>query len=135
MGPSHSADDHNLRSMSSPLVSFPPITFGVFLFLSILISSRASSSLVFCPLTSPFGQQLYLGNVASSSSHSGLTKTSCAVECFRSSVCRCFNYNSSSTDCDLFDSVRSSPTGLVDQTGFTAAFQVSQSVSPDSVTL
>ena len=73
-----------------------------------LVVARIS---VFCPVTSPAGELVYVisdvtsvNSLDQSQSIDGLTKTQCAAKCLFSTTtnCRCFNYNLTSNNCQLF---------------------------------
>jgi hypothetical protein len=82
----------------------------------------------FTPITSPMGDSVYFIDNPTNVVF-GLTLTGCASECmFYSSIrggsssCRCFNYDSSTSNCSLFTS---EPTKFaIDPNGHNTAYQV-----------
>lgn len=77
----------------------------------------------FCPVRSLSNELVFIEDRPTSSMF-GLTKTECAAKCrfISEDSCRCFNYNSSSMNCSLFNF---EPTQYdVDPGGTTVAFQV-----------
>jgi hypothetical protein len=75
----------------------------------------------FCPVVSPSDELIYITDEPSAV-FSSIKKTGCADKCMQyNGVCRCFNYNETSSHCSIFNF---EPTNYaVDP--FTTAYQVS----------
>lgn len=114
------------ESMETMSIHCRFIFCGLFLVINRLTS--VTSLTAFCPVVSPFDENIFITD-QSNQSLADQTKTQCALKCrlitsqnSAGDACRYFNYNSTSMNCSLFNY---EPTKYaVDSSGYTITYQV-----------
>jgi hypothetical protein len=103
------------------------------LLLSLLATYGSVAMPIYCPVRSPVGQLVYFAD-RPSTVRVGLSLTQCTIQCAHcqsfdncDSSCRCFNYNSVTTNCSLFY-FEPNTTRVVDDSQ-TAAYQVGRRIN------